>query len=470
MTMAVEKTEQVAQQAQNFYNKGVAAFERGNLDIAIDLLMQCVTLAPGFSRARKFLRAAQIAKFRKAKTGKLAVKIQEVKALFLRMKIAGLMKAGKPEAALLECEKVLAVNPLQSQNVEITVEAAEAAGHQDAALFTVEAAYENNPDDMVLLRRVADYYMAVGDYGKARDAYVKLNAYRPSDQNIFKLLKDAEARMTMANGGWEENAGQKDGYRNLIANKDQAKKLDMQAKAVVAGSDAEALIEEARARIEKEPNNLNLYRALARLYTQNKRFGEAVDTLEKARAVNPADPELDRALTATKISAFESKIEALKAAGDEAGAVKLENEMNQFVFDDLSSRVQRYPNDLKLRFELGLLYFKYEYYDDAIGQLQLAQRSPKERVEALYYLAKCFAKKGQRDMAVMQLETANEQLLVMDELKKKVVFELGCLAEEAGDIEKAFGYYKDVYGADIGFADIGARMERIYKLRQSQQG
>jgi len=144
--------------------------------------------------------------------------------------------------------------------------------------------------------------------------------------------------------------------------------------------------------------------------------------------------------------------------------------MNQFVFDDLSSRVQRYPNDLKLRFELGLQYFKYDYYDDAIGQLQLAQRSPKERVEALYYLAKCFSKKGQRDMAVMQLETANEQLPIMDELKKKVVFELGCLAEEAGDIEKAFGYYKDVYGADIGFADIGVRMERIYKMRQSQQG
>jgi len=468
--MAAEKTDQVAQQAQNFYNKGVAAFERGNLDIAIDLLMQCVTLTPGFSRARKFLRAAQIAKFRKEKKSNLATKMQEFSALLVRMKIAGLLKAGKSELALLECEKLLTMNPLQSQSVEITVEAAEAAGHPDAALFTVEAAYENNPDDMMLLRRVADYYMAVGDYDKARDAYVKLNAYRPNDQTIFKLLKDAEARMTMASGGWEDNAGQKDGYRNLIANKDQAKKLDMQAKAVVAGSDADALIEEARARIEKEPNNLNFYRALARLYTQNKRYDEAVETLEAARGVNAADPELDRALSTTKISAFESKIEALKAAGDAAGVANVETEMNQFIFDDLSSRVQRYPNDLKLRFELGLQYFKYDYFDDAIGQLQLAQRSPKERIEALYYLAKCFSKKGQRDMAVMQLETANEQLPIMDELKKKIVFELGCIAEEAGDIEKAFGYYKDVYSVDISFADIGVRMERIYKLRQSQQG
>jgi len=467
--MAGAKSDQVAQQAQNFFNKGVAAFERGNLDIAIDLLMQCVTLAPGFSRARKFLRAAQIARFKREKKGKLAAQMQEFSAMMLRMKIAAQQKAGKIEAALLECERLLTMNPLHPQNVELLVEIADAAGHPDASLFTIEAAYENNPDDMKLLRRVADYYMTVGEYAKARDAYSKLNAYLPNDQTIFKALKDAEARVTMA-AGWEEAAGKKDAYRDLIANKDQAKKLDMQAKAVVAGSDAEALIEEAKERIAKEPGNLNAYRALARLYSQNKRYDEAVATIEDARKVNPADPELDRALTQAKIASYESRIEALKAAGDEAGAHNMEIEMNQFVFDDLASRVQRYPNDLKLRFELGMQYYKYEYFDDAIAQFQMSQRSPKERVESLYYLAKCFSKKGQRDMAVMQLETANDQLPIMDDLKKKVIFELGCLAEESGDFEKAFNYYKDVYAADIGYEDIGARMERIYKLRQAQQG
>ena len=387
--------------------------------------------------------------------------------MLARAKISALQKGGKLEAALVECEKLLSRNPLHSLNVELAVEIAEASGHADAALFTVESAYENNPDDMKLLRRVAEFYMKVGDYTKARDAYAKLNAFLPNDQQIFKQLKDAEARVTMA-AGWEETSGKKDGYRDLIANKDQAAKLDMKAKSVQSGSDAEALIDEAKQRIAAEPNNLNFYRALARVYLQNKRFNEAVQTLEDARKINAADPELDRAITQAKISAFEAKIDEIKAAGKAAEAAELEGEMNQFVFDDLSARVQRYPNDLKLRFELGVLYFKYEYFDEAIGQLQMAQRSPKERVESLFYLAKCFAKKGQRDMAVMQLETANEQLEIMDDLKKKVVFELGVLAEESGDYEKAFSFYKDVYGADIGFEDIGVRMERIYKLRQAQ--
>ena len=465
--MAEAKSDLTAQQAQNFYKKGAAAFERGNLDIAIDLLMQCMTLSPGFSLARKFLRAAQITKFKREKKSRLATQMQEFGAMLERAKISALQKSGKLEAALVECEKLLTRNPLHSLNVELAVEIAEASGHADAALFTVESAYENNPDDMKLLRRVAEFYMKVGDYTKARDAYAKLNAFLPNDQMIFKQLKDAEARVTMA-AGWLENEGKVGGIRNMIANKDQARSMDMQNKSVISGSDADALIDEAKQRIAAEPNNLNFYRALARVYLQNKRFNEAVQTLEDARKINAADPELDRAITQAKISAFEAKIDELKAAGNGAAAADLESEMNQFVFDDLSARVQRYPNDLKLRFELGLLYFKYEYWDDAIGQLQMAQRSPKERVESLYYLAKCFAKKGQRDMAVMQLETANEQLEIMDDLKKKVIFELGVLAEESGDYEKAFSYYKDVYGADIGYEDIGVRMERIYKLRQTQ--
>ncbi len=468
--MAVEKLDQVAQQAQNFYNKGAAAFERGNLDIAVDLLMQCLTLAPGFSRARKVLRAAQIAKFRNTRKSGIAAKMQNLSMGVQRMKITGLLKAGKKDLALIECEKLLLDNPLHPLNVELAVECAESAGQPEAALFTIEAAYENNQDDMNLLSRVADYYMATGDYVKARDAYIRLTAGRPNDLNVVKKLKDAEARVTMDKGGWEEHAGKKGGFRDIIADKDKAMQLDMQAKAVVAGSDADALIEEHRAKIEKEPNNLNFYRALARLFLQNKRYDEAVETLLAAQKVNAADPELDRALTNARIAAYEARIDGLKAAGEAASAEEMELEMNQFIFDDLSARVQRYPNDLKLRFDLGVQYYQYGYYDDALGQFQLAQRSPKERLEALYYLALCFVAKGQRDMAVMQLETANDNLPIMDDMKKKVVFALGKIAEESGDIEKAYSYYKDVYAADIGFEDIGARMERIYKLRQAQPG
>ena len=174
-------------------------------------------------------------------------------------------------------------------------------------------------------------------------------------------------------------------------------------------------------------------------------------------------------LSSTRTADYEYRIEQLKAAGKTQEAEDLEAEKNQFVFDDLALRVQRYPNDLHLRYELGYQYYTYEYYDEAIEHLQLAQKSPKDRLDALYCLAMCFIKKGQRDMGVMQLETARDQLPTMDELKKKVVYQLGLCAEETGDIEKAYAYYKDIYSADVTFADLNERMLRLGKELQERR-
>ena len=204
---------------------------------------------------------------------------------------------------------------------------------------------------------------------------------------------------------------------------------------------------------------MNARRALARLYIQSKRFYEAIDVLQQAIEVSGTmDPELDRMLSQTKVQYYDQQIDALKAEGREEDAVNLEGEKNQFVFDDLALRVERYPNDLHLRYELGKLYFTYGYYDDALTHLQLAQKSPKDRLWALYYLAMCFLSQGQTDMGVMQLETARDAIPTMDDLKKKVVYQLGLCAEEAGDLAKAYQYYKDVYSADVGFEDLPERM------------
>ena len=81
----------------------------------------------------------------------------------------------------------------------------------------------------------------------------------------------------------------------------------------------------------------------------------------------------------------------------------------------------------------------------------------------------CFLKKGQTDMAVMQLETARDQIPTMDDLKKKVVYQLGLCAEEAKDYEKAYSYYKDVYSADVTFGDLNERMLKIGKLLQESK-
>ena len=445
----------LAQKAQNFTNRGRQALETGKYDLAVDMLMEAVSAAPDVLETRKLLRAAQIANFRKNGKAGFGAKLGYMMA---RQKIAGLVKKGQAAEAMAEAEKLLSQNPLDPDNIEAAVKAAEAAGMADHAAISIEAAYECSNKDPSLLERVAKYYTMAKRWDKARDAYLKLSALKPGDQQVLQVLKNMEARATM-NAGWEQTAGKKGGFQNLIANKEQAAKLDAANKAVVTGDDAELLIQEQLKRIEAEPKNMNARRALARLYIQGKRYYEAIDVLQKAiEASGTMDPELDRMLSHTTVQYYDQQIEALKAEGREEEAAQMEQDRNQFVFDDLAQRVERYPNDLHLRFELGRQYFTYGYYDDALTHLQLAQKSPKDRLWALYYLAMCFLNQGQTDMAVMQLETARDALPTMDELKKKVVYQLGLCAESSGDLEKAYQYYKDVYSADVGFEDLSERM------------
>ena len=398
----------LAQKAQNFTNRGRQALETGRYELAVELLTEALNCAPDTLETRRLLRAAQIAKFRQSPPGFMA----KMKCMTMRSKVLALAKKGQGVEAMAEAEKLLTINPLDPDNIDAAVKAAEAAGKPEAAAISVEAAYSCNQGDVNLLERIAAYYMAAKRYDKARDAYVKLSQLKPGDQRVLQLLKNAEAQTTMSSG-WSDSVGKKGGFQNLIANKEQAKKLDQANKAMVVGTDAEALIAEKKAQIEKEPGNMNMYRALARIYMQNKRFAEAVQTLEQAQTVNSADPELDRMLSTVRAADYEARIEALRQEGKTEEADALEVEKDQFVFDDLATRVDRYPNDLHLRFELGYQYYIYgdqdpSFYDEAVQHLQLAQKSPKDRLNALYYLAMCFLKKGQRDMAVMQLETARD--------------------------------------------------------------
>ena len=456
----------LAQKAQNFTNRGRQALETGRYELAVDMLMEAVSAAPDILETRKLLRAAQIANFKKNGKVGFGAKLGYMMA---RQKILGLVKKGKGVEAMAEAEKLLCQNPLDADNIEAAVKAAEAAGKAEHAAISVEAAYECSNKDPSLLERVATYYTMAKRWDKVRDAYQKLSEMKPGDQRVMQLLKNAEAQATM-NSGWTETVGKKGGFQALIANKEQAAKLDAANKAVVTGDDAELLIQEKLKQIEAEPKNMNARRALARIYIQGKRFYEAIDVLQQAIEVSGTmDPELDRMLSQTKVQYYDQQIEALRANGQEDDAVAMEGEKNQFVFDDLAARVERYPNDLHLRFELGKQYFTYGHYDDALTHLQLAQKSPKDRLWALYYLAMCFLAQDQVDMGVMQLETARDAIPTMDDLKKKVVYQLGLCAEASGDLEKAYQYYKDVYSSDVGFEDLSERMLAVSQAIKARQ-
>ncbi len=118
-----------------------------------------------------------------------------------------------------------------------------------------------------------------------------------------------------------------------------------------------SLIADLLSKIEADPANTNFRRAVANLYLKQDRFDEGLTALQAAIGLNPGDPELERALSNGRVKEFDHRAGKLREAGDEGAAVAVEHERLQFQFDDLQDRVDRYPNDLALRYEWGTMLF-----------------------------------------------------------------------------------------------------------------
>lgn len=448
---------------RDLFNKGFVAMERGNLGYAIDLFNNCITTEPRFLNARKFLRAAEIKVLKSRNPNavtNLIVLITNLPALFLAKKQ---IKADPPQA-IVAMEKLLRKDPLNVHFIQIFAEAAEVADMPEIAIQTLELTRDHHPDNVPLLNLLGRLYTKTAQTEKAKACFEHICELHPNDGAAFKALKDAEAIHSMSKDGWSEAAASGKGYRGLIKDEKEATILEKEAKAARTESDVEALIEENLAKIKKEPENINYRRALANLYAANKLFTEAIQCLEATRQLSTSgrDPQIDNAINAIKLQQFDFEIDRLRKAGSNIEADATERQRNDYAFADLQDRVSRYPNDLALRFELGVLLHGRKMITEAIQQFQLAQRNPSYRLRALYYIGLCFAAKKQYDMAAEQLEAAAGDIATMDDQKKAILYELGLVRDAMGKHKEALECFKTIYQVDISYKDISARIEKGY--------
>ncbi len=461
--MAEITLEKASPKAKTLFNKGFSAFERGNLDVAIDLLFQCVETEPEFLKARRFLRGAEIQLFKQKKPGAMTHHLIFAKNLPAYGKGKMLLKNGKGVEALLVAEKLLRQDPLNLEFIKLFADAAEGASMPDVATQTLEIAKDHYPDNIQIGRLLGESYQRAGKNKQARDIFERLSELAPNDPTIISDLKNAMAMDSMSRDGWQDAKDKGGNYRELIKDSKEAALLEQEAKSVKTENDVKDLVAETLIKIEAEPNNMNYYRSLARLYAQDKKFDDAIGVLTKALEVAKGDPEIDTSLSATRSQKLDHEIATLREAGDNEGADAKEAEKLQFLFDDLQARVGRYPNDPKLRYDWGVMLYENEYVTESIGQFQVSQKNPRYRTGSFYYLGLAFKQKGQYDMAKEQFEKTLPDLPTMDLMKKNVLYELGEVLELMGQHEKALDSYKQVYQADISFRDVTSKIEAGYK-------
>jgi len=141
---------------------------------------------------------------------------------------------------------------------------------------------------------------------------------------------------------------------------------------------------------------------------------------------------------------------------------KIRKEKLGFQVDECQKRVEKYPTDLAIKFEMGQLYFQTGKINEAIQEFQKAQGNPHKRLAAMSYLAQCFARKKMFDMAARTLQNAIKEKLVFDEEKKDLVYNLGSVLENMNKKEEAIEQFKLIYEIDAGYKDVAAKIDAYY--------
>ncbi len=447
---------------QKLVENARVALERGNLDYTVEACAQVLKAAPACVAVRRLQRVAQLRQF-------------QAKNRFMAKAMGGLtatpfLFGGKknPTQAFENAEKLLAVDPTNVAALKNLGEAARELEWPETAVFAFEAARELQPADREILLAVGEAWLAAGRPAEALRAADAILKTRPVDAEAQKLMRQASIAQTMTKGNWETAAT----FREKLKDEAQAVSLEQAAKVVTSAEMTQRLLDEARARVEAEPGNLNHYRTLVNGCRQLGRTDEALRWVRRAREQRgaAADVSLEKQESELQVQLLEAGLKAaetaLAAAPEDRGAQQrreqLRGELAAFRLAEAQRTVERYPNDFAARQALGALLLESGKTDLAIAQFQQAQKNPQVRVAALVGLGRAFKAKKLFDLAVAQFTTAKRELGVMDETKKDVIYELGSCLEAMGNAEAAIAEFKAVYSEDIGFRDVAEKINAYY--------
>jgi len=117
--------------------------------------------------------------------------------------------------------------------------------------------------------------------------------------------------------------------------------------------------------------------------------------------------------------------------------------------------------DHDTHFNLGLAYREMGLLDEAIGEFQLASKSPQLFVECASMIAACYVDRGLPDAAAEWYLRALAAPDVAPEAEVGLRYELARSQEVAGNTAAALGHYAQVLAINPGFRDVVDRVSRL---------
>ncbi|MEP4079497.1 tetratricopeptide repeat protein [Haloferula sp.] len=455
---------ELAPNVKALWLKALTAAQTKNHGYAIKLIQSVLKDAPGFLDGRKVLRKCE-----GNVTGgpKKKAKIFGMKTGggLGAMKLASQVKkdaAGAVAAIEAELEK----DPYSPELNDVLFDAFLALDMNESAAFALETIRGAHPDETKYLHKLAEFYIGQEESMKAAEVFQDIIKADPTDSTAIKGEKDATARASMQKGNWGEDKSMKD----MMADSAASEEMEKASRTGLTREQLEERRDELAAKYAEDQNNLGVVKDLASVFERLEDWGQALSYYEWGFSLSAGDVALRSKAEQMSDKVKESELKELEARAaenpdDPEVKAMLEERRKAGIEEavtEANRRVEQNPTDPILRYELGKALFDSGDHSGAIPHLQQAKRNPHIQSKVLLLLGRTFKAKNMLDMGVKQLESALEDLVAMDNVKKEILYEKGLMHDEIGDNEAAIGCFKEIYEVDYGYRDVATRVEASY--------
>ncbi len=447
---------QLPQAEMGLWMKAQQAVEARNYKYAVSILRTLIKRAPGFLEGRKVLRACEV---------KVTPDAGRRSSLFSGVRLTSARK--DPEAAIISVEDDLEKDPYSVTANETLFAAATDLHLPDLAAFALETICQGQPNAKKHLHMLANHYIKNEQFAEAAETYRRILQVDRTDPIAMRGEKDCAARASMKQGNWEGSGD----FRTKMKNRNATAELESGDKVGLTRAEMEARLAQLSEEYAADNTNLQVVKDIASIYEQMEDYGNACSFYAYAFQLSgSADISInDKAMEMHEKSlqaelAYYEQVLAADPTNEEARAnlAARKKEVAQAVVADAKARVEANPTDAQLQFKYGQALFDAEEFSEAIPPLQRARTNPNLRIKAMLMLGKCYASKNMTDMAIHQLEEANNELVMMDDTKKEILYMIGNLYEKVGNKEKFLEAFKAIYEVDYGYLDVARRVEAAY--------
>ena len=341
-------------------------------------------------------------------------------------------------------------------------------------------ALEKKPRKDLFLKMMVAFAQA-GIADKAVEAAQYALRLDPTDGKLAAEIRNLSAQATMAKGGYEQ-AGEAGGFRSNVRDLEKQRRLDESERIVKSEDTLDRLVNDAAedyAKRADDPAAIMLYakRLMERGRPEDEKRAREVlkrgyETTKQFR-FRETEGVLKLRIAQRKLAKYRDDAE--QAKGDAKAAELYKQAQAQYAameIEEFKLRVDNYPTDLGLKFELGKRYFGHGDTEQAIALFQQSQEDARHRVESLNYLGQAFHKIGWVDEAVHTFRKALESHKTpSDEMGMELRYGLlislqskaqserdQAIAEEADQLASAIAVQQ------IGYRDVRARRDAIKKL------